>query len=71
VETDAMIMYSRTYSWKVYEQAQGRNDRLNTRFKDLWYYDFTSESFVDKAIERSLKVKETFNENKYAGMFRG
>jgi hypothetical protein len=69
IETDAMIMYSRNYSWKVYEQAQGRIDRLNSLFTDLWYYDFTSESWIDKAIGRSLKAKETFNEAKYMRMF--
>lgn len=71
IETDAMIMYSRNYSWKLTEQAYGRNDRLNTPFTDLWYYDFTSDSWIDRAIERSLKAKETFNEAKYAKLFRG
>lgn len=71
IDTDAMIMYSRNYSWKVYEQAQGRIDRLNTPFKDLWYYDFMTDSFIDKAIGRSLRAKETFNEAKYARLFEG
>ncbi len=70
IETDAMIMYSRNYSWKVYEQAQGRIDRLNSPFSDLWYYNFTSDSMIDKAIERSLKAKETFNEAKFARLFK-
>jgi len=69
IETDAMIMYSRNYSWKITEQAYGRIDRLNTPFKDLWYYDFTSDSMIDRAIGRSLKAKETFNEAKYMKMF--
>lgn len=71
IETDAMLMYSRNYSWKVTEQAYGRIDRLNTPFNDLWYYDFMSESFIDLAIGRSLKAKETFNEAKYARLFVG
>lgn len=69
VETDAMIMYSRNYSWKVTEQAYGRIDRLNTPFSDLWYYDFMTDSAVDKAIGRSLKAKGTFNEATFASMF--
>jgi len=69
IDTDAMIFYSRNYSWKVWEQAQGRNDRLNTPFTDLWYYNFTSDSWVDRAIERSLRAKETFNEAKYVRIF--
>jgi hypothetical protein len=71
VTTDAMAMYSQTYSWKTREQAYGRIDRLNTPFKDLWYYGFTSESFVDQAIARSLKGKENFNVKKYSSMFEG
>lgn len=69
IETDAMLMYSRNYSWKILEQSFGRIDRLNTPFKDLWYYDFMSDSFIDRAIGRSLKAKETFNESKYKGLF--
>lgn len=69
--TDAMIMYSRNYSWKITEQAYGRIDRLNTPFNDLWYYDFMTESFIDRAIGRSLKAKESFNEAKYAALFKG
>ena len=71
IETDATIMFSRHYSWKVYEQACGRPDRLNTPFKDLWYYDFTSDSWIDRAVERSLRAKETFNEAKFVRMFVG
>lgn len=71
VETDAMIMYSRNYSWKIFEQACGRIDRLNTPFTDLWYYDFMTDSWIDRAIGRSLKAKETFNERRYAGLFKG
>jgi hypothetical protein len=71
IETDAMIMYSLNYSWKVSEQAEGRIDRLNTPFRDLWYYKFTSDSWIDQAIERSLRAKETFNEAKYVGLFPG
>lgn len=71
IETDATVFYSRNYSWKVWEQAQGRIDRLNTPFNELWYYNFTSDSWIDRAIERSLKAKGTFNESAFAGMFKG
>lgn len=71
ITTDAMIMYSKNYSWKIMEQSYGRIDRLNTLFKDLWYYGFTTDSFVDKAIQRSLDAKETFNERKYSKIFDG
>jgi hypothetical protein len=68
-ETDAMVMYSLNYSWKATEQSYGRIDRLNTPFQDLWYYIFMSDSFIDKAIGRSLQAKETFNEAKFKRLF--
>lgn len=64
-----MIMYSLNYSWKISEQAEGRIDRLNTLFTDLWYYKFQSDSWIDRAIRRSLESKESFNEGKYSRMF--
>lgn len=71
IETNAMIFYSRNYSWKVWEQAKGRIDRLNTPFDDLWYYDFTTDSWIDRAIGRALKAKKTFNEAQFSGLFKG
>ena len=71
IETNAMVMYSRNYSWKIFEQACGRIDRLNTPFDELFYYDLTSDSFIDRAIGRSLRAKETFNEAKYMKLFGG
>jgi hypothetical protein len=71
VTTDAMILHSQNYSWRTTQQAYGRTDRLNTPYRDLYYYGFTSTSFVDKAIERALKGKESFNVNKYKKMFEG
>lgn len=69
VETDAMIFYSRTYSWKIFEQAHGRIDRMNTPFSDLYYYHLVSKSWIDLAIGKSLRVKKSFNEAKYRQMW--
>jgi hypothetical protein len=69
VETDAMVMYSLTYSYKNFVQAQGRNDRLNTKFVSLYYYIFVSNSKTDRAVKRSLSEKKNFNERKYLKNF--
>lgn len=65
-ETNAMCFFSLTYSWKQFEQAQGRIDRLNTYFSDLFYYSLFSKSLVDRAVRNSLDRKETFNERTWA-----
>lgn len=63
--TNCIIFYSLNYSWKVMTQAKGRINRLNTPFKDLYYYRFRSNSDIDKAIERALSRKKKFNETKF------
>ncbi len=65
-ETDAMVFFSLTYSYKKFEQSQGRIDRLTSKFTDLYYYMLVSESPVDRAVRASLNVKQTFNERKWA-----
>ena len=65
IETNALIFYSQTYSYKMMVQAAGRIDRLNTPFVDLYYYHLYSSSPIDLAIRRALKNKKNFNENRF------
>ena len=65
VETDSIIFFSQSYSYKLTAQAAGRIDRMNTPFKDLYYYCFRSNSWIDVAIYRCLKAKKNFNESDY------
>ena len=59
---DTMIFFSQNYSWKVMEQCEGRIDRLNTPYSVLNYYYLKSQSPIDQAISRAIRVKEIFNE---------
>ena len=65
--TDTMIFYSQSYSYRKTIQAEGRIDRRNTPYKDLYYYKFKSHAPIDLAIARALKEKEDFNEKTFVG----
>lgn len=65
IKTDTIIFYSQNYSYKVLEQARGRIDRLNTTYKDLYYYHLKSKAPIDIAITRAIKQKKKFTERSY------
>ena len=65
ITTDTIIFYSQNYSYKVLKQAEGRIDRLNSPYRDLYYYHLKSKSGIDLAISKSLKQKKKFNEGKF------
>lgn len=66
IKTDTIIFFSQNYSYKVMQQASGRIDRLNTPYKDLYYYHLKSRSSIDIDIGKALKAKKKFNEARWS-----
>jgi len=69
IKTDTIIFFSQNYSYKVMAQAEGRIDRLNTPYTDLYYYHLKSRSGIDLAITKALLEKKKFNERRFANGF--
>lgn len=65
ITTNCMIFYSQSYSYRMTKQAEGRIDRMNTPYDELYYYHLLSTAPIDLAIARALKQKRSFNENTY------
>lgn len=64
---DTMIFFSMSYSYKAMEQAAGRINRINTPYKDLYYYYLRTTSSIDLSINRALSTKRNFNESTFIG----
>lgn len=68
ITTDTMVFFSQNYSYKIMIQSAGRIDRLNTPFKDLYYYHLKTRSGIDLAIAKALKNKKKFNESSFVNI---
>lgn len=71
ITTNAIAFWSLNYSYKVYHQSQGRIDRLNTPFVDLYYYVLRSASRIDGGIWQALMGKKKFNEKDFIKEYLG
>jgi hypothetical protein len=65
IETDAMIFFSLSYSYRQTEQAKGRIDRMTQLSDTVTYYILKSTSKIDNGIARALEEKRDFNEAEY------
>ncbi len=62
--TNCIVFYSLTYSYKAFEQSQGRIDRMNTPYQDLYYKVLMSQARIDKLIWKALTAKKSFHEGR-------
>lgn len=60
--TNVIVYWSMNYSYKIMEQSAGRIDRLNTEYRDLWYYYLTSKAPIDLRVKAAVAEKKTFSE---------
>lgn len=69
ITTDTIVFFSQNYSYKIMEQSSGRINRMNTPFKELYYYHMRSSAKIDLAIQKAIRTKKTFNERSYISKF--
>lgn len=65
ITTDTILFYSLNYSYRIMEQSEGRINRVNTSFEDLYYVYLKSPASIDDGIERAIRSKKKFNERNW------
>lgn len=65
ITSDTIVFYSLNYSHRIMEQSEGRIDRLNSPYIDLFYYRLMSSSPLDLGIWEALRRKKTFSEARF------
>lgn len=65
IETNTILFYSPSYSYKAMIQAAGRIDRLNTPYSKLYCYHIFSCCPIELQINKCLKEKRDFNEKEF------
>ena len=65
ITTDTILFFSLNYSYRIMDQSEGRINRVNTSFENLYYVYFKSPASIDDAISRSIKSKKKFNERNW------
>lgn len=62
ITTNTIIFFSQNYSYRIMTQAAGRIDRINTPYKNLYFYTLRSSSRIDLDIAYAIANKKNFNE---------